>query len=49
MLRMVLWSLPGGDQPMTSAADEPDMFDGCEMDEVAAVVFNKPVQKVYRG
>jgi hypothetical protein len=26
---------------MTSAADEPDIFDGCEMDEVAAVVFQQ--------
>jgi hypothetical protein len=26
---------------MTSAADEPDIFDGCEMDEVAAIVFQQ--------
>jgi hypothetical protein len=34
---------------MTSAADEPDIFDGCEMDEVAAVVFQQAGPEGLRG
>jgi hypothetical protein len=34
---------------MSSAADEPDIFDGCEMDEVAAVVFQQAGPEGLRG